>query len=217
MNEEINRSSRTAKRSKRRKTNLILNGLIAIVVILIIFVTVKIFFSGETAAPNVKQPAIEKETDAKNENKKANEASAGVKEKDHKSQSDQLDDNDSKQETSEEPIITEGGSDSSVIRTIENPSWKPVGTTQTGEHATLYETGTVDWDEMLNALSYATGIEKGNMTVVYIGNNNHDPQKAIGTVSTKDKQEKYRVYIEWIDGKGWKPSKVEELNAINIR
>jgi hypothetical protein len=49
------------------------------------------------------------------------------------------------------------------------------------------------------------------MTVWYLGNNNGNPNSSIGTVSTKDKQQTYRVYIEWIDGQGWKPTKVEKL------
>jgi len=55
------------------------------------------------------------------------------------------------------------------------------------------------------------------MVVWFLGNNNKDQNKSIGTVSTTDKSQKYRVYIEWVDGGGWKPTKVEEINDLNIR
>ena len=41
--------------------------------------------------------------------------------------------------------------------------------------------------------------------------NGGSPQKSIGIVSTKDKVEKYRVYLEWVDEKGWKPVKMDVL------
>jgi hypothetical protein len=71
----------------------------------------------------------------------------------------------------------------------------------------------VDWQEMLQAISYATGVDQSNMTVWFLGNNG--PNKSVGTISTKDQSEKYRVYIDWVDGQGWKPVKVEVLNEIN--
>ncbi|EAR63631.1 hypothetical protein B14911_06818, partial [Bacillus sp. NRRL B-14911] len=91
-----------------------------------------------------------------------------------------------------------------------NPSWQPVGTSQTGEHTAVYEG--VDWNEMVQAITYATGIPESNMTIWFLGNNG--PNQSVGTVSTKDQQEKYRVYIEWVDGQGWKPVKMEELNSV---
>ena len=37
---------------------------------------------------------------------------------------------------------------------------------------------------------------------------------AIAVVTSMDKQQKYRVSIEWIDGEGWKPTRLEVLNAV---
>lgn len=63
---------------------------------------------------------------------------------------------------------------------------------------------------MLEAISYATGVSKDNMTVIWLGNNG-SPQDAKGTIRTKDSGVKYQVAITWVDGKGWKPTKVEKL------
>ena len=85
-----------------------------------------------------------------------------------------------------------------------------MGTEQTGEHTTNYNSNSTDWKEMERALAYGAGIDENNLSVWWIGNGGA-PNKAIGTVSPKDKSATFRVYIEWVDGEGWKPSKVEKL------
>jgi len=62
---------------------------------------------------------------------------------------------------------------------------------------------------MVQAISYATGIDESNMTIHFLGNNGES--KSVGTVQAKDTKQKYRVYIEWVDEKGWRPTLVEEL------
>ena len=57
---------------------------------------------------------------------------------------------------------------------------------------------------------YATGISEDQMTVLWLGNNG-GPQDAKGTIRDKSTGERYRVEITWVDGKGWKPVKVEKL------
>ncbi|KAB7667266.1 YrrS family protein [Bacillus sp. B1-b2] len=206
LNEETNASrTRYQQRSKRKKTNLILNGLIIVVILLIVVVSYSIFSNKD-----------DQEETAETTNTQQNAESA-ASQKDNKDSNKASDKEDEDQEIGEDgAIITEGGSDSNVITTIENPSWKPVGTTQTGEHVATYSEGT-DWNEQLEAIAYATGLDSDNMVVWFLGNNNKDPQKSIGTVSSKDKTEKYRVYIEWVNGSGWKPTKVEEVQDLNIR
>ena len=46
--------------------------------------------------------------------------------------------------------------------------------------------------------------------------NGGGPQKSIGIVSTRDKSEKYRVYLEWVDEKGWQPVKMDILNTLDF-
>nr|WP_316047467.1 YrrS family protein [Planococcus glaciei] len=94
-----------------------------------------------------------------------------------------------------------------------NTSWEPVGTKQTGKHVSVYDKGSVDWNEKINAISYATGLSQDNMYVMMIKNGG-GPQKSIGVVQSKDKSQKYRVHLEFKDGEGWKPVKMDVLKTL---
>jgi len=228
LDNDFKQSSRSGYRAKRRKTNLILNSLIVVVVLLILFVAYNIFASDndETASP--KTPKTEQKQSVQKE-KTANKASE---------QKTSADDNSSTEETAgdtqdqdetaadktttdgtkatdgadqSQAVVSNGGASSNVLKTIENPAWKPIGTSQTGEHTPQYSSSSIDWQEMLNAISYATGLEQSNMTVYWLGRDRSTENASVGTVYSKDKQQKYRVYIKWVDGEGWMPTKVEEL------
>ncbi|MGV3263066.1 YrrS family protein [Cytobacillus oceanisediminis] len=217
------RESRFGKREKRKKTNIILNSLIAFVIVLIIVVSAKIFFGGnndqavpadeQTASESKQNESSQEDQDNDIEQDKSKDKEKADKESDKEEKEAEENEAENESEEDKEQVVTEGGSGPDVEKTIENPAWKPVGTSQSGEHTAVYDQNHVDWQEMLSAISYATGIEQGNMTVWFLGNNG--PNSSVGTISTKDQSEKYRVYIDWVDGEGWKPSKVEVLNAIN--
>ncbi|MGI8383259.1 DUF1510 family protein [Robertmurraya sp. P23] len=219
MMQDDYQQSRFNQRSKRRKTNLILNGLIGIVLVLIIVVSGVIFLGNDDKATTEKEQ--EQSVEASNE---ANEGEESSKEETEGSDSE-TDEEDSSTDSSssnedsseeasssdnEEAIVTEGGADSNVVRTIVNPNWEPIGTSQTGEHTNVYEG--LDWDEMVSAIEYATGLSEDNMTIKFLGNDGHNKSK--GTVFSKDRTQIYRVSIEWVDGEGWKPTLVEELASI---
>lgn len=211
--------SRFNQRSKRRKTNLILNGLIGIVLVLIIVVSGVIFLGNDNKATTEKEQeqSIEASNDVNEEEESSEEVTEGadseMDEGDSSSDSSSLSEESSEEASSndnEETIVTEGGADSNVVRTIVNPNWEPVGTSQTGEHTSVYSG--VDWDEMVSAIEYATGLSEDNMTIKFLGNDGHNKSK--GTVFSKDRTQIYRVSIEWVDGEGWKPTLVEELASI---
>ncbi|MEK3991288.1 MULTISPECIES: YrrS family protein [Robertmurraya] len=211
--------SRFNQRSKRRKTNLILNGLIGIVLVLIIVVSGVIFLGNDDKATTEKEQeqSIEASNDVNEEEESSEEVTEGadseMDEGDSSSDSSSLSEESSEEASSndnEETIVTEGGADSNVVRTIVNPNWEPVGTSQTGEHTSVYSG--VDWDEMVSAIEYATGLSEDNMTIKFLGNDGHNKSK--GTVFSKDRTQIYRVSIEWVDGEGWKPTLVEELASI---
>ena len=109
-----------------------------------------------------------------------------------------------------ETIVLESD-DPNVIRAEKNPDWKPIGTSQTGEHITQYKKGTVDWQEMERAISYATGIPVDNMIVWRIERGEVPNKNVVGTITIKEQTEIYRVYLEWVDGKGWMPTLLEHL------
>ncbi|AGX05614.1 MULTISPECIES: DUF1510 family protein [Bacillus] len=224
--EESNGSSRSGKRAKRRKTNIILNTLIGVVLLLIIIVSAAIFLGGNDDEAAEQAPASEKadpENNDKDNDNNTSDETAGQEEEADQAEDSAQDGGDAEnadedngeeaeedQDIEEDAEVTDGGSAPDVEKTIVNPSWQPVGTSQTGEHTAVYEG--VDWNEMVQAITYATGIPESNMTIWFLGNNG--PNQSVGTVSTKDQQEKYRVYIEWVDGQGWKPVKMEELNSV---
>ena len=67
-----------------------------------------------------------------------------------------------------------------------------------------------DWNEKTMHISYAINLTEDDIIIWKIKNGG-SPQKSIGIVSSKDKVEKYRVYLEWVDEKGWKPVKMDVL------
>lgn len=219
MNNDFNSNSRSGYRAKRKKTNLILNSLIVIVLVLIIVVAFSIFSSnGDKAASNKDAPVT-------GQTNKDSKKDTSEKPKDEQTSGDKSDDSGQSEDPSGEepgtdtdedaqPVVTDGGSDSNILKTIENPAWKPVGTLQSGPHTAAYDGSSIDWQEMINAISYATGLEQNNMIVHFLGRDKTQENASVGTVYSKDKQEKYKVYIKWVDGEGWQPTRVEELAEI---
>ncbi|MEI1422319.1 YrrS family protein [Bacillus cabrialesii] len=228
-----NNQSRYENRDKRRKANLVLNILIAIVSILIVVVAANLFINSPSSkdvskdsetAQKQESPASGKTEKKSDEDIKDSKKDTSDSEKDSEKSSDsdakkddssKSDDSDSDSGSdSDDPLkdakVTEGGSSSDVEKTYENSDWKAVGTEQTGEHAATYDSSSQDWAEMLKAMSYATGVSKENMTVLWLGNNG-SPQDAKGKILDKTTGDKYQVTITWVDEKGWKPTKVEKL------
>ncbi|TDY55490.1 YrrS family protein [Bacillus subtilis] len=226
-----NNQSRYENRDKRRKANLVLNILIAIVSILIVVVAANLFINSPSSkdvskdsetAQKQESPASGKTEKKSDEDIKDSKKDTSDSEKDSEKSSDsdsKKDDSSSKKDDSDsdsagdglkDAKVTEGGSSSDVEKTYENPDWKAVGTEQTGEHAATYDSSSQDWAEMLKAISYATGVSTDNMTVLWLGNNG-SPQDAKGKILDKATGNKYQVTITWVDEKGWKPTKVEKL------
>jgi Sec-independent protein translocase protein TatA len=221
-------NSRLDRRSKS-KTNKVLNIMIAVVVLLIVVVGATILTgngsdkeSASTEVKNEDKNANENSADRDSEQKKdentvsmdeeSNSTESKDKNKDKKKEEEKEDSSEEKESVAldDSNAQVEESSEPNVKRTIVHPDWEPVGTQQSGEHVSSYDTGTPDWQEKVKALSYATGIPEGNMTVWYIEGNG-GPQKSIGTVTEKGGSTAYRVYLQWTDGQGWQPTKVEEL------
>lgn len=182
--------TRYEERKRKRRQNFILNALIGIVLICIVVVGIQIISdsSSQTESTQTQQSG---QDEAKNdEDHDINKGEGNTDEKPEDS---------SVHETSDEYMFVDGG-----------PSgpWHPIGTKQTGEHVTTFEKGSLDWEEMEMALAYGAGIDRNNMTVLWIGNGG-DPQRAKGKVKSNDDPNTiYHVLIEWVDEKGWKPIEV---------
>ncbi|OKL38180.1 DUF1510 family protein [Domibacillus mangrovi] len=202
----MEQTSRAERKTKRRKTNRILNTAIAVVAMLIIIVGFTIFAGGNNEEPVATEEAkrAQEQTAAVTDDEKKEEEpeSAATKEP--------VKEESVKEEEPTEKVIVKEGSEPNVEKDIVDPNWEGVGTSQSGTHTSSFEMNSTDWQEKVKAISYATGIASDDMTVWYISGNG--PKGAIGTVSPKaDQNDAYRVYIEWVEGQGWKPVKVQKL------
>jgi cytoskeletal protein RodZ len=202
--------ARYEQRAKRRKVNRILNTLIGFVFTLILFFGWQLIFSNDKEPEKASHPVNEKKEETVEKEEKEDKESVKVEFNENvKNDNKEELEEESEQETNEEVTVIEGDPNSNIIQEIVNPSWQPIGTTQSEPHVTTFEKESVDWKEMLDAISYATRLSQSEMIVWFIGNNG--PNKAVATISTKDKQQNYKVYIEWVEQQGWKPVKVQQL------
>ncbi len=202
---------------------MVLNILIGIVVVLILVVASSLLIFNRPPKDVADEPS--KTAPATSENKQNSKEDVKDPKKDTSDDSDAKKDDSSDQDddtkktddeekpnkdTLKDAKETDGGKTSDVDKTYENDDWEPVGTEQSGSHTATYDSKSTDWKEMIKAMSYATGISEDQMTVLWLGNNG-GPQDAKGTIRDKSTGERYRVEITWVDGKGWKPVKVEKL------
>jgi len=220
---------------KKNRSNSILNWMIGVVFALIVITGAFIFLdNGDESAQEPESVTIETDTEQQTSGEESNpeeDAEADAKAKEEadakaeeeakaKEEADKAaEEKAEKEKAAEEGKVTGGtitredSNDPVVEETVINTSWEPVGTKQTGKHVSVYEKGSVDWNEKINAITYATGLNADNMYVMMIKNGG-GPQKSIGVVQSKDKSKKYRVHLEFIDGEGWKPVKMDVLKTL---
>ncbi|MGE7182811.1 DUF1510 family protein [Peribacillus sp. NPDC006672] len=226
--------SRFNQRDQKRKVNKIYNIAITIVSILIVIVAVTIFLSDDgteskkaTTEPKqisgkqgkvVDKPAGKKEeTDSeKEEAEEDSKATEDGKATEEDTEEKSEDGTDPEKAGDAKLVEVEGSGDGNVAATYTSEGWKPVGTKQSGEHTTSFQKGSVDWNEMSKAIASGAGIDEGNMKLWWLQNGG-SPNTAIGTASEGTSPKTFRVYIEWVDGSGWKPVKVEELKTNDKR
>lgn len=200
-------NSRLDLREKKRKINRIYNISITVVCVLIVIVVSTIFTGNGVEKTSTETTQLNPDTDKKNTNRNDTESTNSKNEEVIK---------DKEASTEPELVKVEGSGDKNVLNTYTSESWKPVGTEQTGVHAISYEKGSTDWNEMTKAIAYGAGIDEASMHLWWLSNGG-TPATAIGTVSAGNNPQSYRVYIEWVDGAGWKPIKVEELKVNDKR
>ncbi|WP_144501018.1 YrrS family protein, partial [Bacillus nitratireducens] len=116
----------------------------------------------------------------------------------------------------EEPVKTNENENKEGEKTISqekgsqtNSSWKAIGTEQGAKPAMQFKEGTVDWNEMKKAISYAVDVQESQLIFDFIGNNGNN--KAYGNVRDKQSNKKYKVDIDWVENQGWKPVSVQVL------
>lgn len=191
--------SRSKQNTKRKKTNLVLNLLIIVVSLLIIGSLYFVLFKTES-------DPTQQENKTASSNAKKEDADKSNKTSEKKSTS-----------SDEKTTETTQSDDPNVAKVI-TKDWKPIGTEQTGDHVNSYSSTSVDWQEKRKAFSAATDIPISNTSLWFVEQGADPATQAIGTLSTKENPDKaYRVYITWVDGEGWQPTKVEELKTNDKR
>lgn len=209
--------------NRKKKSNTILNILIAIVLLLIIVTVVNIVKDDDKTETAVeqntsnsskeqKEETEEKSSDAEEEASSTEETNTQQESGTDSNSSSTIEENAS-EENNNDSIVSEQSSDPNVEEVIVDSAWQPIGTSQTGDHVSSYDKSSIDWAEKVEALSYASGLDSSNMYVKFLGNGG-SPQKSIGTVTSKDGKEIYRIYLDWVDGQGWKPTKKEKLTTL---
>ncbi len=216
----MSQNSRMLSRHKRKKSNTILNILIGVVLVLIVTVVWNIVSDDEETVKEVEpeNTSVEpSELENKTEEEEKELVTEEIKEEESTSESEESTsetaDSPSETPAEEESILTEGSDDPNVIEVEVNQNWQPIGTSQSGEHVSIYDKDSIDWKEKISAIAYATKLNESDMYIKHLGNGG-SPQKSVGTVTSKDSKEIYRVYLEWIDGQGWKPTKKETLKTL---
>lgn len=210
-----------SRMNKKNRSNSVLNMMIGLVFTLILITAAFIFLDKEEGS--IEQPEsvkIAPDTEQASEEDGAAEEpqddSADAKDSEEPEVSEEAP---AEPEETEEGTVTGGtitkedSNDPIVEETIVNTSWEPVGTSQKGDHVSVYQKGSADWNEKIKAISYATGLAEDDMYVMMIKNGG-GPQKSIGVVQSKDQSKKYRVHMQWVDGEGWNPVKLDVLKTL---
>ncbi len=208
---------RFQNRARKRKIKLIITSIAAILGIVLIIGVINIFSGNAEKANNVALEEPNETEQAVDDNQTDNETV--IEDDQEATQNDnmtEMNDSNNMESRQDEKVDTSNStktepSESKVVGSIEQ-DWESVGTEQEGEHVTDFTKGSQDWEEMTQAVSSATGLSNDNMIVWWMGNGGA-PDKASSTVSTKDKGTYYRVQLEWVNGSGWKPVKVEEIDG----
>ncbi|MFC5604014.1 YrrS family protein [Sporosarcina koreensis] len=229
------RYSRVNRKKMRNRSNQLLNIMIGLVVLLIIIVGASIIVGNNGDDGKESVSGLEEADNAgSKENESHSEENNSDPSDEGKESSESGNDNDKGQSTSGSEGT--GGSDNSdeeanedepgkvtivpdnddiVMETVIDTAWQPIGTSQTGVHESKYDGVSVDWNEKKKAISYATGHSEEELIFWKIKNGG-GPQKSVGIASTRDKSKKYRVFLEWVDGKGWQPVQMDILNTLDF-
>lgn len=226
--DDLYEGPRFQNRARKRKIKLIIAGIVAIIGLFIIIGIASFFSSGTEEANGTHEDTTGTKETVDNKDtgtldpKKDDELST---DQDSATSSENSGDN-SNQATSDDGYYPRTDSDNSssysgsenetpVAGTIENNGGSAGTQTQgQGDHVTDFTKGSEDWQEMTQAVSSATGLGNDNMIVWWMGNGG-GPNKAVSRVSSKDKQTSFEVQLEWVNGAGWKASKVVQTSGSN--
>lgn len=210
-----NKPTRSNKNGKNRTISRIVTLIITVTVVLMLLIfgvwligggednasneSMEAFSSNiESSSASTKEESIEKNSSSEQAQKESKEIKKNEEEKIEKEKN--------------EDVKTEkiDPSDDNVTSAVTG-NWKPVETEQEGKHTTNYTNGSQDRIEIKQASANATGISVEEMIEWRVENNGD--QKVVATVSDTQQTKTFRVFLTWIENKGWQPNKVEQLKV----
>ncbi|MCD8511677.1 MAG: YrrS family protein [Bacillus sp. (in: Bacteria)] len=200
---------------RQKKKNTWLNGAIILVVIGIVFFAATLIFGNDDTEPVTADGDDQEESDQDSETTEESndvdleETSEGTEEEGETGSSDVDSEN-----GTEEVDSTEEDNNTNELTTpaevVGEGQWEPIGTVQEEPFVAVYERDHVNWEEMLRALKYATGL--GEEMIAWRIENGGDHLSAIGFVSDyPNRTTPYEVRLEWVTNEGWKPVSVKLL------
>ncbi|AQQ52938.1 YrrS family protein [Planococcus lenghuensis] len=201
-----------SRMNRRNRSNSILNILIALVFGLIL-ITVAFIIIGGGDDGGVEQETVTVSDEPAEVIVEEDSQEAAEEEQPEQTAGEETAEEEAAEEETVGGTITRKDSDDPLIEeTVVNTSWEPIGTEQTGKHVSRYDGSSADWQEKLDAIAYATGLN-ANQMIVWMVENGGGPQQSVGVVSSADNTKHYRVYLQWVDGEGWKPEKMDVLTT----
>lgn len=186
-------------KSKGSTSDRLLTVGIFIVIVLLFVVGSSILTKEHTAPEHLqRQPVGEKQEE---EMEKEEKQETEEKEQEEKEEVQQGPKDELIQSESEKP---------DVLEVWTNEAWGPIGTEQEEPHVSKFDGQSQDWIEKKAAIAAPLSYTEEELTYIYVQGGS-TAKEAIGTVQSKEDGVKYRVYIEWVDERGWKPVRVERL------
>ena len=202
----LRKRSKPQPRKMNEKLNKLLNYLIGIVITLIA-ITLFVIFSTEPEK-------VERTTEPSATEVEGSSEEATVPEE------EEIDEDERTEEIDDQKSSATGGNvdvervnDGIVSERWTSEQWEPYPTEQEGPHASIYQKGHIDYEEKLAAVYSVIPLEQSSSILLKIQNNG-SPQTARAIVTSMDKTEIYRVFIEWVDSEGWLPTMVEVLTSL---
>ena len=219
------RSSRFEKKRRSTKWLTLLVG--AGSVFMVLFISLWVFGDNEQTGKAQDSEEVEAEDHQKKEETQDKESDSKAADEKEKSTKEEQEEQSEKHQVSIEdfeelkPIEDEKGlkieeSENPNVERVITKDWPVIPTEMesNAEHSITYQSGSQDYRELQQAIRSAVGLSEDNI-IYWTVENRGGPQKAISVVSDKNKTGYLRVHVDWIDGQGYKPVKLEVLNEFN--
>lgn len=214
MSDNNNETRKERYRSKSRSSMIVklavgLTGLIFVAVIFNYFLGGSADDKNQVAGANDKNEfsMIKKNPSSESSSESVSQTEESSSQEDEKEK-----EKDKEKDKEEDLDKKEVESNDSNVKKAVVANWEPIGTKQSEPHVVVYDDGSQDRQEIKEAVSQATGVPANDMVENWIGNDGE--QKVTSTITQNSTGHIYKVYLKWVENKGWKVNRVEELHTV---